>query len=99
MRLKIAYELDETLIERSILEDVVEEQKASIIAELATKHLIGLVKTNKGEGYKKGKRMFHGDFFVLTLDQVERLLGFTVNHPGVMEIFKEEIPELKIPKK
>ena len=88
------YELDETLIERSILEDVVEEQKASIIA----KHLIGLVKTNKGEGYKKGKHMFHSDFFVLTLDQVERLLGFTVNHPGVMEIFKEEIPELKIPK-
>lgn len=98
MRIKMEYELDETLIERSILEDVVEEQKASIIAELATKHLIGLVKTNKGEGYKKGKHMFHSDFFVLTLDQVERLLGFTVNHPGVMEIFKEEIPELKIPK-
>mgnify|MGYP003529680132 CR=1 FL=1 len=81
------YELDETLIERSILEDVVEEQKASIIAELATKHLIGLVKTNKGEGYKKGKHMFHSDFFLLTLDQDERLLVFTVNRSGVMELF------------
>ena len=94
MRLKLNYQI--------VCEDskYLDQAKEQAIHDLAQKHLIGLLTSSSAPSYwdrQPNTILIEADFFILTCDQVKRLLAAIPYNEEIKGILNEEIPELKIP--